>query len=110
MGDHLLRLLRRRGASGADRPDGLVGDHPVIDGRRTLDLGKDGVELALDHVEGAAGVALIAGLPHRHDDLKAVRERGDELLPNLVVALAEDVAALGVTDEREVAPAREHHR
>ena len=31
---------------------------------------------------------------------------GDELLPDLVVALAEDVTALGVTDEREVAPAR----
>ena len=61
---HLLRLLGRRGAPGADRPYRLVGDDDLRD---AVPEGVDrGRELVLDDVRRLARLALrerLAGLP-----------------------------------------------
>ena len=53
---HLLRLVRRRGLAGADRPDRLVGDDDAVDARRRALEHR--AELALDDRLGLPRLAL----------------------------------------------------
>ena len=53
-----------RGEAGADRPDRLVGDHQIGTG---CAIRQRAVDLAAEHVEGAAGIALGAGLADADD-------------------------------------------
>ena len=91
----LLRLRRARDLAGADRPDGLVRDHdlrPVVLGERV----DDGLELRLDDLLGARGLALGERLADAEDDAQAGVDRGARLLGDDAGRLVEERAALGV--------------
>ena len=71
-----LRLRRRRGAAGADRPHRLVRDHDAIPRVCAVDVDHRAGELRVDHAERAAGVALGERLADAHDRAEpAVRAR-----------------------------------
>src|SRR5207247_2562565 len=65
-GAHRLGILRGGVAAGSDRPDRLVGDDHLPDGRLG-DPGQPGPDLALDLRLGAARLALVQGLADAHD-------------------------------------------
>ena len=97
-GAHGLGVVGGGGPAGADRPDGLVGDHE----RRDLLVraaGEPGLDLA-EHLRfGLPRLALVERLAAAHDRRHAVRlDRGDLAVHHLV-GLAEDLAALGVADD-----------
>ena len=75
---YLLRLLRRGRLTGADGPDGLVGNNPSRQGRDTLGR-DDRVQLAGNHRLGYALLTLSEGLPHAKDRLEARGARHGEL-------------------------------
>ena len=96
----LLRLLGRRGLAGADRPDGLVGDHeagssPAANAsastwRLSTSLGLARLALGLERLADA------------RDHAEARVERGARAPRDRLVGLAEVLAALGVADDRAV--------
>ena len=73
-GARLLRLRGGGGASGADRPDRLVGDDDAGEVAR-LDRRQVGLQLALEHGLGLAGVARLLALADAEDRLQAGGQR-----------------------------------
>ena len=95
-----LGLRGRRRAAGADRPDRLVRDHEALRGDRAVDAVEAARELRVDDVERAAAVALGEHLADAHDRAEPGRERGARFLADALVRVAEELAALAVTDDR----------
>src|SRR6185295_15590565 len=90
-----LRGLRSRGVAGADRPYRLIGKREGIG-----PAGEGRAELALEHLEGPAGTALVAALAQADHRRQAMARRGHglaahELVPLAVVPPAFAVAAEG---------------
>ena len=96
---HRLRVVRRRGAARADRPDRLVGD----DHRRHLLARSTPASPARTWPThlclGVARLALLERLADAHDRRHAVREHRLDLAVDQLVGLAEQLAALGVPDD-----------
>src|SRR5580765_2467828 len=90
-GAGLLRLLGRRGAAGADRPDRLVGDHGARD-RAAIDAGQVRLKLLLEHCIGLPGIACILALADAEDWLQAGGQRRRNLARQRLVGLAEELA------------------
>src|SRR5579862_6863868 len=84
--------------SGADGPDGLVGDDDWRGGFRG-DAGEGSGDLRLEHLFGFAGFAFGEDFADADDGNDAVLEGGVKLLVDDFVGFAEILAALGVADE-----------
>ena len=95
----LVGLLWRRGAAGADRPDRLVGDDHARE-VGVVDLGEVGRDLALEHRLDLVAVALGLGLATAQERQQVGREQRGDLARERLVGLAEQLAALGVADDR----------
>ena len=95
---NLLGLRRGRGLAGADGPDGLVGDHDVLEvlGGEVV---QDGLRLLGDDVEVLFGLALVDVLAHAEDDLQAGLEGELRLDDELLVGLSVVLTALGVAED-----------
>ena len=100
-------MLGRRGLAGADRPDGLVGDHEavVIAGREG-----DRLDLDLEHELGVPRLALLERLADAGDHARA-RPRARRAARRATVSsrLAEELAPLRVADERALHAELEQH-
>ena len=97
-GDRLLRLLGRRRATRADRPDRLVGDDDPVE-LLSVNRRQVGLELAAQNRLGLAGVALGLALADAEDRLQPGGERRRDLAGQRLVGLAEVLAALGVAED-----------
>ena len=106
---HLARLLRRRVVAGADGPDRLVGDRYAghVGGRDPFEAAG---ELRSGHGLGLAGLALVERLAHAQHDLEAGLQPGGDLAAHQLVALAVEVAPLGVAEDHRVGPHVAQHR
>src|SRR3954454_13562879 len=103
----LLRHLRRRGASRADRPHGLVRqDEPLVRTARVADR----VDLDAQHRLHVACVALLLRLADARDDAEPGIERSLGAPRNSRIRLAEVLAPLGVADQRAGDAEAEQHR
>ena len=96
-------------ATGADRPDRLVGDDDASQAAR-IDRGQVGLELALEHGLGLAGVALLLDLADAEDRLQAGEQRRWDLARQRLVGLAEVAATLGVAEEDSLDAGLDQHR
>ena len=83
------------GAAGADGPYRLVGDDRA-GGLASVESRKTVLRLAQDDRGGMAAVVLLLGFSDAQDRHQAMLDRGEDLAIYQIVALAEDVAALGV--------------
>ena len=92
---HCRDIVERCGQSGADRPDGLVGDDEVV-GRGTV-RDRSG-ELGCDDVGGPSRLALHLRLADAEDRHQPRAPRAENLLAHRRIAFAVAVAALGVTE------------
>ena len=63
---HLGGLARRGVDAGADRPDGLVGEHALAD-QRDVEAGQAGAQLSFDRREGQPLPPLLGGLADAQD-------------------------------------------
>src|SRR5204863_3999365 len=106
---HLGRLTGRRVHAGADRPDGLVGEHR-LDGLVRRQAGEASAQLALDRRERQPLAALVGGLADAEHGRETVRERGADLLVDQLVGLADLLAALGVAEQHVPAAELDEHR
>eukprot|EP00754_Rhynchopus_humris_P039662 Rhum_TRINITY_DN22785_c0_g1::Rhum_TRINITY_DN22785_c0_g1_i1::g.176040::m.176040 len=95
---HLLRLLRRRHLAGADRPDRLVRDDDLVEGRRGK-TPEAGGELGGADLLGAAGLTLGQGLADAEDDGEVVLQGSLDLLADDGVGLLVDGATLAVAED-----------
>ncbi len=95
--DRFLRLIGRRRAAGADRPDRLIGDHdlrqPLVGNAREVLL-----HLLAQLAIGLVVVALGLRLANTQDRRQACSERSGHLGGEGPVGLAEVLPALGVTE------------
>src|SRR6476620_5724935 len=105
----LLRLDRRRGPAGADRPDRLVRDHERADL-----LAGDGVEpslnLAIEDGHRRAGLALGQRLADADDRNEVGGNRGADLPVHHLVGLAEQRPPLRVADDHVLGARLLDHR
>ena len=92
-GVRVLGHLRRRAQAGADRPDGLVRDDEAL-------VLREGGDLAAEHVLRLVGLALFERLADARDDAEPCGKRGLGATRDALVGLAEELAPLGVADER----------
>ena len=100
-GDRLLRLLRRRAAARADRPDRLVG-HDDLGQPLDRDLLEPLLDLVAQLALGVAALALLLGLADAQDRRQAGLERRRHLERQRAVGLAEQLAPLGVPEHDAV--------
>src|SRR2546425_1129073 len=95
---HFGGVFGRRVAASPDRPHGLVRDRhaslAVPSTQRRL-------ELACDHGQRLACLALLQLLPNAQDRLQIACERGGHLLAGLLVRFTEHVTTFRVADQRE---------
>jgi len=109
---HLLGLLGRRRAAGADGPDRLVGDDRLRQHGRRIVI-EHRVELAADHRARAPGLALGERLAHAHDGRQAAAAGHRHLGRHPLVTLPVQGAPLGVADDdvmdAEIAQHRSGH-
>ena len=101
-------LLRRCGAAGADCPHGLVGDHENLE-RLGGKLDQTMTHLGFDDIHGFAGVTLGQRLADANQRDQAGGKCGRGFLGHRVVGLAEELAALGVSDDDLGAANRQQH-
>lgn len=100
-GVDLLCLLSGSDLSGTNSPDWLVGDDdlaPLLSGDLLGDSGK----LVSDDLNGLTLLALLEGLSAAEDDVDVLVKGGLGLGGDELVGLADDGAALGVTDQGPV--------
>ena len=93
------------GDAGADGPDGFVGDD---DAAGVFDVGQAGFKLASDYGFGCALSTLAEGFADAEDGYEAGVDGGFHFLSDYVVALAHEVATLGVADDDVLAESLEH--
>src|SRR5262245_13741187 len=105
----LLRLCGCRGPAGADRPHRLVGDDAGGD-LLGADVGEGGVDLTGDDGAGRLGLALLERLADAHDRDEAGGQHGAGPPVDGLVGIAEELPALGVTDDHEDAARLAEHR
>src|SRR5882762_2066209 len=95
---HFGGIFGRRVAASPDRPHGLVRDRhaslAVASTQRRL-------ELAGDHGQRVACLALLQCLPNAQHGLQVGRQRGVHLLAGLLVRFAEHMTPFRVADQRE---------
>ena len=104
LGAHLLGLLGGGGAAGPDRPDRLVGDHHPGPSAAASSPPSAASSWRPQTCVGGPGIALLEELADGEDDpQRRVREHVAQLATRLFIGLPEDVAALGVADEDELA-------
>src|SRR5688572_1029641 len=105
----LGRLRRRGGSAGADRPHRLVGDYQQCEllARQPIEPCLD---LTIEYAERLAALALIERLADADDGREARRECGDRFSIDHRVGLAEQCAALGVSDDHILGAGLADHR
>jgi hypothetical protein len=103
----LLGLGRGGGPAGADRPHRLVSDDQLPVGE-VVHVLQGAAQLAVDDRHGRLLQPLRLGLAHRQDDPQVVAPGGGQLAGDQLVALTDDVTALGVTEQDVVAKPGEH--
>jgi hypothetical protein len=101
----------RGGPTGPDRPDGLVGDDQV-GGVRHLHAGEAAAQLADDHLDRLAGLALIEVLAHAQDRSHAVTLDRLHLGVDELVRLGEQRATFRVAADHvpDVEPGQHRRR
>ena len=106
---NLLRVLRLRGASGADGPNRLIGHDERRESDRVEALGR-GLHLTEHDVESLAGFPLLEAFAHAEDRDELVNEERAHLLAHAGVCFAEDLTALGMADDAMRATGIEQQR
>ena len=114
---HLLGLLNGCDLAGTNGPNGLVGDddraeisHRPKQRRRiegSLPVGRvnllgNSLQLALDNILGLAALALLEGLSNARNDTETSTNSGAHLVRDELVGVAEEGAALRVTEDDPV--------
>src|SRR5213593_3627090 len=102
-------VLGGRVAAGADRPHRLVRDHDPGQ-RRALETAQRGGELADDHRQRMPRVALRERFSDAQHGLESRPERRAHFATSVFVGLAEDVASLGMADQRGASSSLERER
>src|SRR2546426_8656656 len=101
--------FRCRGAAGAYGPHGLVRNQNTGELLRGQRAGAAG-ELAAEDCFGQAGVALFLGFSQANDGGETAGKSHQGLLGDVVIALAKNLAALGVADDDVAAADLGKHR
>lgn len=96
---YLLSLLGGSNLSGANGPDGLVGNDDLAP---VGDVALEALELLSDDLDGLASLTLLEALAAAPDDADAVLGSVLGLEGDGLVGLLEDGAALGVTEDGPV--------
>jgi hypothetical protein len=100
MGMHLPDVSLARRAPGADRPDGLIGNHDIVG----IPVRHRARELAGDDIERLAGIALRLGFADADDRRHARPAGGFRFGAHHRVGLASVKPALGVADDDGACP------
>ena len=104
----LARLLRRRIAAGANRPDRFVGHDQAADLIPRHAVEPD-LDLPIQHFERLVAFALVEGLADADDRRQLAAERGHGPPIHELVGIAEEPAALRVADDHVFRPRLAHH-
>src|SRR3990172_7432251 len=105
----LLGNLRRGRAAGLNRPNRLVRNYD----RGEFGFGQPGEavgQLPFEHRFGLPGLAFRQGFPDADNSPETSAERGPNFLVDALVRLAEELASLGVPDQRVAASRFPDHR
>jgi hypothetical protein len=102
----LLDVFHRRRDTGANRPDGLIGDDGII-GRRAIR--HRGGKLTLEDVESLAGLALVSRFTDAHDRRQISRKGSLCLGANEMIGLGMVSATLRMADNDVGAEAISNH-
>ena len=103
------RLRRRRVAPGADRPDGLVGNHQLTDLLRRQVI-QALLDLTVEHLERLVALALVQRLADAGDRRQAGGKRRVHLPVHHRIGLAEQRPPLGVADDDVLGAGFADHR
>src|SRR5713226_952052 len=95
---HFLRLLRRRGASGPDGPDGFVSNDDTVEVRGCQPV-ESANDLLADDAFGVTQIALLQGFSDAHDDRQSRRQSRVSLATDHFVCLGKVLAPFRVSDD-----------
>src|SRR5713226_9382204 len=92
---HLLRLLRRRGASGPNGPDRFVSHDDTVE-VRGCQPGKSREQLLRNDAFGVPLIALLQRLANTHDDRQSGRQSRVSLTTDRLVCIGIVLTSLGM--------------